>query len=89
MFIFTKEIAKKLAHFRMKNKMSQKEVAERMGMKPKSGQSYIAQLERRKIKNPFLSTVLNYLDAVGILRPMRTGHDSLVVVSCFNRRQSL
>jgi len=66
MFAFTPEIAIKLANLRKQSKLSQTEVASRMGINPKTGQSYIAQLEKGKIKNPFMSTILNYLDAVGV-----------------------
>jgi len=66
MFIFTKEIAEKLTRIRKQSALSQKEVAERMGINPKTGRSYIAQIEKGMIKNPFLSTILNYLDAIGV-----------------------
>jgi len=66
MFIFTKGIAEKLAKLRKESLLSQKEVALRMGINPKTGQSYIAQLEKGMIKNPFMSTILNYLDAIGV-----------------------
>jgi transcriptional regulator with XRE-family HTH domain len=66
MFAFTPEIAIKLANLRKQSKLSQTEVASRMGINPKTGQSYIAQLEKGMIKNPFMSTILNYLDAVGV-----------------------
>ena len=66
MFIFTKGIAEKLAKLRKESLLSQKEVALRMGINPKTGQSYIAQLEKGMIKNPFLTTILNYLDAIGV-----------------------
>ena len=65
MFIFTKGIAEKLAKLRKESLLSQKEVALRMGINPKTGQSYIAQLEKGMIKYPYLSTILNYLDAIG------------------------
>ena len=66
MVVFSKEIAGKLTRLRKQSAFSQMEVAERMGINPKTGQSYIAQLEKGMIKNPFMSTILNYLDAIGV-----------------------
>ncbi|MDH5682891.1 MAG: helix-turn-helix domain-containing protein [bacterium] len=41
-FVFTKEMAELLRKIRKKAGLSQKEVAERMGLSPKSGHSYIS-----------------------------------------------
>jgi len=65
MFVFTKPMGEKLAVIRKKSKLSQKEVAERMGIKSKAGQSYIAQLENGMIKNPGIKTICDYLSICG------------------------
>ncbi|MEO0091916.1 MAG: helix-turn-helix transcriptional regulator [candidate division WOR-3 bacterium] len=61
MFIFTKEIGLGLKKIREKSGLTQKEVAERIGMKSASGRCYIARLEAGLIKNPSLRTILDYL----------------------------
>ncbi len=61
MFTFTEEMAQKLKKIRKESKLSQKEVALRMGLKSDAGRSFIAQLEAGRIKNPTLKTILDYL----------------------------
>jgi len=63
LFVFTKEMGNLLTDIRKKAKLSQNEVAESIGMSPKLGHSYISRLEHGKIKNPFLGTIILYLDA--------------------------
>jgi transcriptional regulator with XRE-family HTH domain len=65
MFIFTKEMAAILRQIREKAGLSQREVALRMGIKSKSGRSFIAQLESGRIKNPTLRTIFDYLHTCG------------------------
>jgi transcriptional regulator with XRE-family HTH domain len=65
MFNFTKEMAKILRRLRENANLTQKEVATRMGIKTKYGQSLIAQIEMGKVKNPSLRTILDYLRACG------------------------
>jgi transcriptional regulator with XRE-family HTH domain len=50
-------MGERLAQIRKQAKLSQKEVAERMGIKSKSGQAYIARLENGIIKNPSIKTI--------------------------------
>jgi transcriptional regulator with XRE-family HTH domain len=65
MFIFTKEMAEKLRKIRVNARLTQKEVALRIGIKSKSGRSVIGQLESGLVKNPTLRTILDYLRACG------------------------
>ncbi len=65
MFIFTKEMAEKLRKIRENAGLTQKEVALRIGIKNKSGRSFIGQLENGMIKNPTLRTILEYLRVCG------------------------
>lgn len=65
MFVFTKEMANILRQIREKAGLSQREVALRMGIKSKSGRSFIAQLESGRIKNPTLRTIFDYLHTCG------------------------
>jgi transcriptional regulator with XRE-family HTH domain len=65
MFIFTKEMAEKLRKIRETARLTQKEVALRIGIKTKSGKSFISQLESGMVKNPTLKTILDYLSACG------------------------
>ncbi len=65
MFIFTKEMAEKLREIRENARLTQKEVALRIGIKSKSGTSIISQLESGMVKNPTLKTILDYLSACG------------------------
>ena len=65
MFNFTKEMAKILRRIRKNANLTQKEVAARMGIKTKYGQSLIAQIEMGKVKNPGLRTILDYLRSCG------------------------
>jgi transcriptional regulator with XRE-family HTH domain len=66
MFRFDQEIASQLRKLRENTKLTQTEVALRMGNKGKSKHSFIARLEKGMIKDPHMSTILNYLDAVGV-----------------------
>jgi transcriptional regulator with XRE-family HTH domain len=65
MFIFTKEMAEKLRKIRETARLTQKDVALRIGIKSKSGRSVIGQLENGIVKNPTLRTILEYLRACG------------------------
>jgi transcriptional regulator with XRE-family HTH domain len=65
MFVFTKEMAGILREIREKAGLSQREVALRMGIKSKSGRSFVAQLESGRIKNPTLRTIFDYLHTSG------------------------
>lgn len=65
MFNFTKEMAKVLRRLREDANLTQKEVASRMEIKTKYGQSLIAQIEMGKVKNPSLRTILDYIGACG------------------------
>ena len=65
MFIFTKEMAEKLRKIRETARLTQQEVALRIGVKTKSGKSVISQLESGMVKNPTLKTILDYLRACG------------------------
>ena len=65
MFNFTEGMAKILRRLRENANLTQKEVATRMGVKTKYGQSLIAQIEMGKVKNPSLRTILDYLRACG------------------------
>ena len=65
MFIFTKEMAEKLRKIRETARLTQQEVALRIGLKTKSGKSVISQLESGMVKNPTLKTILDYLRACG------------------------
>jgi transcriptional regulator with XRE-family HTH domain len=61
MFNFTKDMAKILSRLRKNANLTQKELANRMGIKTKYGQSLIAQIEMGKVSNPSLRTILDYL----------------------------
>jgi transcriptional regulator with XRE-family HTH domain len=65
MFVFTKEMAVYLQKLRKQANLTQTEVAKIMGIKAKSGQSFIAQLENGLIKNPTITTLFDYLTACG------------------------
>jgi transcriptional regulator with XRE-family HTH domain len=69
MFIFNKEMAEKLRKIRETARLTQKEVALRIGIKTKSGRSVIGQLESGRVKNPTLRTILEYLRACGASWP--------------------
>jgi transcriptional regulator with XRE-family HTH domain len=87
MFIFTKEMAEILRKIRETARLTQKEVALRIGVKTKSGKSVISQLESGMVKNPTLKTILDYLRACGSSWPeffkqldaidFRTRHENL------------
>jgi len=65
MFIFTKEMAKKLKEIRERSRLTQKEVAEALGLKSKYGRSFIARLENGLVPNPSLRTILDILRICG------------------------
>lgn len=65
MFVFTKEMAVYLQKLRKQANLTQTEVARIMGIKAKSGQSFIAQLENGLIKNPTIKTLFDYLTTCG------------------------
>ncbi len=65
MFKFSKELANLLQKIRRQANLSQAELAQRMGLRLKSGRSFIAQLESGKIKNPTLNTIISYINACG------------------------
>jgi transcriptional regulator with XRE-family HTH domain len=63
-FIFTKEMADLLIKIRKRAGLSQKDIAERIGLSRKSF-AYISFLETGKIKNPSLGVILPFLRACG------------------------
>ncbi len=65
-FIFTKEMAELLKTMRQRGRLSQQEVAVRLGLSRKSGKIYISSLERGEIKNPTIGTILRFLKVCGI-----------------------
>jgi transcriptional regulator with XRE-family HTH domain len=65
MFIFTKEMSNKLRQIRLNARLSQRELALALGFKKKSGQSYIARLEKGLVKNPTIRILLDYLRTCG------------------------
>lgn len=52
-----------LRKFREQAGLSQLEVAKSIGLSAKSGDSYISRLEKGDVKQPFLGTIISYLDA--------------------------
>ena len=60
------EIFKLLALYRKKAHLTQKQIAERMGISVQYGESYISRLEKGKITNPRLETIMRFLDAYEI-----------------------
>jgi transcriptional regulator with XRE-family HTH domain len=88
MFIFTKEMEEKLRKIRETARLTQQEVALRIGVKTKSGKSVISQLESGMVKNPTLKTILDYLRACGSSWPeffkqldaidFRTRHEKMI-----------
>jgi len=60
-----KEIGQLLRKVREKSRLSQIEVTERIGLSSKSGQGYISRLEKGRVKNPPLHTILQYLRTCG------------------------
>ncbi len=62
---YTKEIAKLLLKVRQQANLSQKEVANRIGLSLKSGKAFISHLEKGRIKNPPIGTILLFLRACG------------------------
>ena len=60
-FTLTKEIGNLLAKIRKEALLTQKDVAERLGLSEKAGMMYISKLEQGKIKNPSMNTILHYL----------------------------
>jgi transcriptional regulator with XRE-family HTH domain len=65
MFIFTKEMAKKLKEIRENSRLTQVEIAKELGLKAKYGQSFIARLENGMVRNPSLKTILDFLRTCG------------------------
>lgn len=65
-FIFTKEMAELLKMMRQRGRLSQQEVAVRLGLSRKSGRIYISSLERGEIKNPTIGTILRFLKVCGV-----------------------
>jgi transcriptional regulator with XRE-family HTH domain len=65
-FIFTKEMAELLKMMRKRARLSQQEVATRLGLSRKSGKIYISSLERGEIKNPTIGTILRFLKVCGV-----------------------
>jgi transcriptional regulator with XRE-family HTH domain len=65
MFVFDAKMGKKLTQIRKRAELSQKQVAERMGIKSTSGQAFIARLENGFVKNPSMKTILDYLSICG------------------------
>jgi transcriptional regulator with XRE-family HTH domain len=65
-FSFTKEMADFLKKRRKQAGLSQTDVAKVIGLSVKSGDSFISRLEQGKIENPFLRTIILYLDACHI-----------------------
>jgi DNA-binding XRE family transcriptional regulator len=64
-FVFTKEMAENLKKIREKARLSQIEVAKRIGLTYKTADSFISHLEKGRIKNPSLGVILLYLRACG------------------------
>ena len=64
-FVFTKEMAENLKKIREKARLSQIEVAKRIGLTYKTADSFISHLEKGGIKNPSLGVILLYLRACG------------------------
>jgi transcriptional regulator with XRE-family HTH domain len=64
-FIFTKEMAENLKKIREKAGLSQIEVANRIGLRYKTADSFISHLEKGRIRNPSLGAILLYLKACG------------------------
>lgn len=62
---YTKEIAKLLLQVRQQANLSQKEVAKQIGLSQKSGKGFISHLEKGRIKNPPIGTILLFLRACG------------------------
>ena len=60
-FTLTKEIGNLLAKIRKEARLTQKDVAERLGLSEKAGKMYISKLEQGNIKNPSMNTILHYL----------------------------
>ncbi|MDH5684143.1 MAG: helix-turn-helix domain-containing protein [candidate division WOR-3 bacterium] len=60
-----KEIGQLLRKSREKSRLSQTEVAERIGLSSKTGHGYLSRLESGKVKSPPLYIILLYLRACG------------------------
>ncbi|MDH5186424.1 MAG: helix-turn-helix domain-containing protein [candidate division WOR-3 bacterium] len=63
--VLDKEIAKLLKSTREKAGLYQAEVAKRIGLSNKSGKGYVSHLEKGRVKNPPIGTILLYLRACG------------------------
>ncbi len=64
-FVFTREMAENLKKVREKAGLSQIEVANRIGLRYKTADSFISHLEKGRIKNPSLGAILLYIKACG------------------------
>ena len=64
-FVFTREMAENLKKVRGKAGLSQIEVANRIGLRYKTADSFISHLGKGRIKNPSLGAILLYLKACG------------------------
>ncbi|MEO0071868.1 MAG: helix-turn-helix transcriptional regulator [candidate division WOR-3 bacterium] len=62
----TQELSRLLRHYRKKARLSLNELVQRLKLSAKAGKSYLSRLERGKIKNPHLHTVLTYLRACNV-----------------------
>ena len=62
---FSAEMARELRILRKKARLSQGEVARRMGRTGVHAKSYISRLERGTIKRPYLDTIVSYLHVCG------------------------
>jgi transcriptional regulator with XRE-family HTH domain len=64
-----KEIGQLLRKLREKVRLSQTEVAKRIGISPKTGHGFISRLESGQVKSPPLYVILFYLRACGVSWP--------------------
>jgi transcriptional regulator with XRE-family HTH domain len=87
-FVFTKEMAENLRKIWGKARLSQIEVAKRIGLTYKTADSFISHLEKGGITNPSLGVILLYLSACGESWPeffkqldaidFRTRHEQMI-----------
>ena len=59
-------LGERLAHLRRSQKLTQHDVAARMGLKRHTGQSLVSQIEHGQTGNPDVKTIIAYLTACGI-----------------------
>lgn len=59
--MYTPDIIAELKEVRLRNKLSQEDIAEVM----RTSQSFVSRLERMRLKNPRMSTLQRYARAVG------------------------